>query len=62
LEAWSRQEVARPRKIATDLMQARSREVQNAQSQAQTAQAQLASAQQQLADFTDLQAKKTAAA
>jgi outer membrane protein OmpA-like peptidoglycan-associated protein len=64
LEARSRQEVARAQEDRNKiLMEARSREAQNAQaqaesskSQAQAAQAQLASAQQQLAD---LQAKKT---
>jgi outer membrane protein OmpA-like peptidoglycan-associated protein len=63
-EARSRQEVARAQEDRNKiLMEARSREAQNAQaqaesskSQAQAAQAQLASAQQQLAD---LQAKKT---
>jgi outer membrane protein OmpA-like peptidoglycan-associated protein len=56
-EAHSRQEVARAQEDRNKiLMDARSREAQNAQTQAQSAQAQLASAQQQLAD---LQAKKT---
>ena len=56
-EAHSRQEVARAQEDRNKiLMDARSREAQNAQSQSQSAQAQLASAQQQLAD---LQAKKT---
>ena len=57
LEARSRQEVARAQEDRNKiLMDARSREAQNAQAQSQSAQAQLASAQQQLAD---LQAKKT---
>ena len=56
-EAHSRQEVARAQEDRNKiLMDARSREAQNAQAQSQSAQAQLASAQQQLAD---LQAKKT---
>jgi len=56
-EAHSRQEVARAQEDRNKiLMDARSREAQNAQSQSQSAQAQLASAQQQLAD---LQAKNT---
>jgi len=56
-EAHSRQEVARAQEDRNKiLLDARSREAQNAQSQSQSAQAQLASAQQQLAD---LQAKKT---
>ena len=56
-EAHSRQEVARAQEDRNKiLMDTRSREAQNAQSQSQSAQAQLASAQQQLAD---LQAKKT---
>jgi outer membrane protein OmpA-like peptidoglycan-associated protein len=57
LEARSRQEVARAQEDRNKiLMDSRTREAQNAQSQAQAAEAQLASAQQQLAD---LQAKKT---
>ena len=56
-EAHSRQEVARAQEDRNKiLMDARSREAQNAQAQSQSAQAQLANAQQQLAD---LQAKKT---
>jgi OmpA-OmpF porin, OOP family len=56
-EAHSRQEVARAQEDRSKiLMDARSREAQNAQAQSQSTQAQLASAQQQLAD---LQAKKT---
>jgi outer membrane protein OmpA-like peptidoglycan-associated protein len=56
-EVHSRQEVARAQEDRNKiLMDARSREAQNAQAQSQSAQAQLASAQQQLAD---LQAKKT---
>jgi OmpA-OmpF porin, OOP family len=57
LEGRPRQEVARAQEDRNKiLMESRTREAQNAQSQAQAAEAQLASAQQQLAD---LQAKKT---
>jgi outer membrane protein OmpA-like peptidoglycan-associated protein len=63
-EAHSRQEVARAQEDRNKiLMDARSREAQNAQAQSQSAQAQSQSAQAQLASaqqqLADLQAKKT---